>query len=81
MIMDCEDYTVFTGAMELHYIDMKAFAKAVNEKSSINIADAEEVIFALSGFSIRFLVRKSLCLIVQLNFGRLAQLTRTDSAS
>ena len=30
MIMDCEDFTVFTDAMELHYIDMKAFAKAVN---------------------------------------------------
>jgi len=30
MIMDCEDFTVFTDAMELHYIDMKLFAKAVN---------------------------------------------------
>jgi len=39
MIMDCEDYTVFTEAMELHYIDMKAFAKAVNEADSISIDD------------------------------------------
>jgi len=45
MIMDCEDFTVFTNAMELHYIDMKAFAKAVNEANSINIDDAEEVMF------------------------------------
>jgi len=44
--MDCEDYTVFTDAMELHYIDMKAFAKAVNESGSIKIDCAEEVMFA-----------------------------------
>ena len=44
--MDCEDFTVFTDAMELHYIDMKAFAKAVNEANSINIGDAIEVMFA-----------------------------------
>jgi len=31
MIMDKEDGTVFTEAMELHIIDMKAFAKAINE--------------------------------------------------
>ena len=46
MIMDCEDFTVFTDAMELHYIDMKAFAKAVNEAGSINVGDTEEVMFA-----------------------------------
>ena len=46
MIMDYEDYTVFTDAMELHYIDMKAFAKAVNESGSINIDDTKEVMFA-----------------------------------
>jgi len=45
MIMDCEDYTVFTDAMELHYIDMKAFAKAVNEAGSICINHTEEVMF------------------------------------
>jgi len=46
MITDVEDKTVFTNAMELHYIDMKAFAKAVNESDSINISDAEETMFA-----------------------------------
>jgi len=43
MIMDCEDLTIFTDAMELHYIDMKAFAKAVNEADSIN--NTEEDMF------------------------------------
>jgi len=46
MIMDCEDYSIFTDAMELHYIDMKAFAKAVNAADSINIDDTEEVLFS-----------------------------------
>ncbi|MDR0221073.1 MAG: Rpn family recombination-promoting nuclease/putative transposase, partial [Lachnospiraceae bacterium] len=46
MIMDCEDYTVFTDAMELHYIDMKAFARAVNEAGSIDIGEAEATMFA-----------------------------------
>jgi len=46
MIMDCEDLIVFTDAMELHYIDMKAFVKAVNEAGSINIGDTEEMMFA-----------------------------------
>ena len=46
MIMDREDFTVFTDVMELHYIDMKAFAKAVNKAGSIIIDDTEEVMFA-----------------------------------
>ena len=46
MIMDCEDFTVFTDAMELHYIDMKAFARAVNETGSINVGDTKEIMFA-----------------------------------
>ena len=45
MIMDLEDSTVFSNAMELHYIDMKAFAKAVNEAGGININDTEEAMF------------------------------------
>ena len=44
-IMDCEDLTVFTNAMELHYIDMKAFAEAVNAADSISINDTEETMF------------------------------------
>ena len=46
MIMDKDDGTVFTEALELHYIDMKAFAKAVNEADSINIKEANEDMFA-----------------------------------
>ena len=45
MIMDYEDFSVFTDAMELHYIDMKAFAKAVNEADSISINDTDEAMF------------------------------------
>ena len=37
---------VFTNAMELHYINMKAFAKAVNETNSIAILGEEETMFA-----------------------------------
>ena len=46
MIMDVEDGTVFTDAMELHYIDMKAFAKAVNENHGFNAKDTEEALFS-----------------------------------
>ena len=46
MIMDVEDFTVFTNAMELHYINMNAFTKAVNETNSINIKDTVEAMFA-----------------------------------
>jgi len=46
MIMDKEDGAVFTEALELHYIDMKAFAKAVNEADSIKIPEAHEDMFA-----------------------------------
>ena len=45
-IMDCEDFIIFTDAMELHYIDMKAFVKEVNETGNINVGDAEEIMFA-----------------------------------
>jgi len=44
-IMDCEDNVVFTNAMELHYIDMKAFAEAVNKANSISIDDTVETMF------------------------------------
>jgi predicted transposase/invertase (TIGR01784 family) len=46
MIMDCEDHTVFSEAMEFHYIDMRAFAKAVNEAGTINIGSDTETMFA-----------------------------------
>jgi len=32
-IMDIDDRTVFSDALELHYIDMKAFVKNINKKS------------------------------------------------
>jgi len=34
-IMDIDDSTIFTDALELHYIDMKAFIKTINETSGI----------------------------------------------
>jgi hypothetical protein len=46
MIMDCEDCAIFTDAMELHYIDMRSFAKAVNEAGSIEISDTVTEMFA-----------------------------------
>ena len=46
MILDCEDFAVFTDAMELHYVDMKAFAKAVNESGGIDIDGADDAMFA-----------------------------------
>ena len=46
MIMDKEDNTVFTEAMELHYIGMKAFARAINKANCININETQEDMFA-----------------------------------
>jgi hypothetical protein len=46
MIMDVEENTIFTNAMELHYINMKAFAEAVNTADSISINETEETKFA-----------------------------------
>ena len=45
MIMNKEDNTVLTEAMELHFINMKAFAKAINEANSINIKEATDDMF------------------------------------
>ena len=45
MIMDVEDFTIPTNAMELHYIDMKAFVKAVNKTDSASIDDTEKTMF------------------------------------
>ena len=45
MIMDKDDGVVFTEAMELHFINMKAFAKAINEANSINIKEATDDMF------------------------------------
>ena len=45
MIMDRDDCSIFTDVMELHYIDMRAFAKAVNKAGNINIAGTEASMF------------------------------------
>jgi len=46
MIMDYEDHTLFTDAMELHFINMRAFTDAVNRADSISINETEEALFA-----------------------------------
>jgi len=46
MIMNRKNGAVLTNAMELHFIDMKAFAKAVNEANSINIKEPIDDMFA-----------------------------------
>jgi len=46
MIMDKDDGTIFSEAMELHFINMKAFAKAVNEANSIKIKETSDDMFA-----------------------------------
>jgi len=56
MIMDCENHDIFTDAMELHYIDMKAFAKAVNSANTIDINEnacknEEEIFMAVSNLA------------------------------
>jgi len=45
-IMDIDDHTIFSNALELHYIDMKAFVKAVNETGSIGKGKPEETMLA-----------------------------------
>jgi len=46
MITDKDDGTIITNALEIHFIEMKAFAKAVNEANSINIKETHEDMFA-----------------------------------
>jgi len=45
-IMDIDDYTIFSDAMELHYIDMKAFVETINEKGGIGKGETEEAMLA-----------------------------------
>ena len=44
--MDIDDGTVFIDAMELHYIDMKAFVKTINETGAIGNGETEETMLA-----------------------------------
>ena len=45
-IMETEESTVLTDALELHYIDMKAFVKAINKTGSIEIGKPHETMLA-----------------------------------
>ena len=45
-IMDIDDHSIFTNALELHYIDMKAFVKTINEKGGIGKGETEEAMLA-----------------------------------
>jgi hypothetical protein len=44
--MDIDDHTIFSDAMELHYIDMKAFVKTINETGGIGKGETEETMLA-----------------------------------
>ena len=45
-IMDIDDKTVFSNAMELHYIDMKTFVKTINETGGIGKSGTGEAMLA-----------------------------------
>ena len=45
-IMDIDDNIIFSDALELHYIDMKAFVKTINETGSIGKGETQNSMFA-----------------------------------
>jgi predicted transposase/invertase (TIGR01784 family) len=45
-IMDIDDKTVFSNALELHYIDMKAFVKTINEAGGIGKGETQNSMLA-----------------------------------
>ena len=45
-IMDIDDHTNFSDALELHYIDMKAFVKTINETGSIGKCETQDSMLA-----------------------------------
>jgi len=45
-IMDIDDNTIFTDALELHYIDMKAFVKTINKSGGIGKGETQETMLA-----------------------------------
>jgi predicted transposase/invertase (TIGR01784 family) len=45
-ITDIDDNTVFTDALELHYIDMKAFVKTINESGGIGKGETQDTMLA-----------------------------------
>ena len=44
--MDIDDHTFFTDALELHYIDMEAFVKTINETGGIGKGEIEDSMLA-----------------------------------
>ena len=44
--MDIDDSTIFTDALELHYINMKAFVKIINETNGIGKGETQETMLA-----------------------------------
>jgi len=45
-ILDIDDNTIFTDALELHYIDMKAFVKTINETGGVGKGETQETMLA-----------------------------------
>jgi predicted transposase/invertase (TIGR01784 family) len=45
-IIDIDDGTIFTDALELHYVDMKAFVKTINETGGIGKGETQEAMLA-----------------------------------
>ncbi|MCL1994630.1 MAG: Rpn family recombination-promoting nuclease/putative transposase, partial [Defluviitaleaceae bacterium] len=45
-ITDIDDGTIFTDALELHYINMKAFVKMINESGSIGKGETQDTMLA-----------------------------------
>ena len=45
-ILDAEDNTVFSDALELHYIDMEAFVKTINESGRIGKGETHDSMLA-----------------------------------
>jgi predicted transposase/invertase (TIGR01784 family) len=46
MITDIDDHTIFSNALELHYIDMKLFVETVNKTGGIGKGETEEAMLA-----------------------------------
>ena len=46
MIMDIDDHTIFSDALELHYIDMEAFVKTINESGGIGKGETQDAMLA-----------------------------------
>ena len=45
-IIDIDDHTIFTDALELHYIDMKAFVKTINESGGAGKGETQDSMLA-----------------------------------